>query len=278
MNANNTRNTSLAKRYHPLQALVCLVLVCLSLSNHADESTNPELLREYRFKLIKKIPHDRNNFTQGLSFHQGFLYESTGEYGKSQLIKYRFPDMQVVARHALKSHYFGEGVEIVDNRVWQLTWKSGRGFIYSPQDLQPLGSFRYHGQGWGLCSDGQQLIASNGSAVLTVYDSNNFTRIRSFQVTENGHPVPELNELEWFKGMILANVWKQNRIIMIDPSDGRVTATIDLNGLLEPDDRDRYTDVLNGIAFNPRDNSLWVTGKRWPWLYQIELVEASTAR
>lgn len=253
-----------------------LVLLSAGITDHtyaAKNSTNPSQLRHYHYRIVNKIPHNRANFTQGLTFHKGYLFESIGQFGESKVLKYRFPKMQLVAQHSLQASYFGEGLDILGDKVFQLSWKSHTGFVYAADDLRPLRTFNYQGEGWGLCTDGKQLFMSNGSAYLTVFHPDDFQVVRQIQVTENGRPVTRLNELEWVNGKIFANVWQQNRLLIIEPVSGKVTGSVDLSQLLSAGERDRYTDVLNGIAFNTHDNSLWVTGKRWPWLFQIELVE-----
>lgn len=248
----------------PLQlaALAFTLLTALSIQAGA-----PQILQ---YKIIKKIPHARNAFTQGLAIHQNMLYESAGGYGRSTLSKIALNTGKLLKQHQLPAHYFAEGLTILGKHIYQLSWRQQSGFIYD-LSLEQTGRFAYLGQGWGLTKDQQTLIMSNGSANITFLKASNFKELRSITVRDDKLEVEKLNELEWVKGKIYANIWFSNWLIIIDPNSGQVTAKVDLSDLLPPSEKKPDTDVLNGIAYDQDKDELWVTGKRWPWLYQIKL-------
>lgn len=211
-------------------------------------------------------------FTQGLLFADGFLYESTGLHGESSLRKVNLETGEVVKRLALPPQYFGEGLTLWQDRLIQLTWKNGIAFVYDKESLVPKGTFTYANEGWGLAHDGSSLIMSDGSATLRFLHPETFREIRRVEVTDCGLPVRNLNELEYVRGEILANVWGTERIAKISPSTGEVAAWVDLSLLRTALGPVRQCDVLNGIAYDPVQNRLFVTGKLWPKLFQIEIL------
>jgi glutaminyl-peptide cyclotransferase len=225
------------------------------------------------YRVVKVYPHDRGAFTQGLFFLDGHLWEGTGLNGQSTIRKVRLDSGEVVKQHTIPEAYFGEGIAPWKDRLVQLTWKSGTGFVYHRESLQMTRSFTYSGEGWGLTTDGLNLIMSDGSASLRFLDPETFAETRRVVVTDAGTPVRFLNELEFIKGEIWANVWQTDRIARIRPGDGHVTAWIDLTGLLSAGDRAIPVDVLNGIAHDPSTGRLLVTGKNWPKLFELEIVE-----
>ncbi len=229
-------------------------------------------LQQYAVKVTDRKPQSRDTFVQGLEIRDGYLYVGTGLYGQSQLRRYRFEDVKLETARDLDPRVFGEGVTVLGERVFQLTWRNRAMLVYSRSDLVQQKSLPMTGEGWGLTNNGDELIYSDGSATLRYLSPDSAKVLRSIEVTENGIPVKFLNELEWVDGAIWANIWRQDRIVIIEPDSGEVTATVNLRGLLPPQEYRRGTDVLNGIARDPADGSIWVTGKRWPWLYQIELV------
>jgi glutamine cyclotransferase len=232
----------------------------------------------YGFKVTARLAQSRENFVQGLQILDGHLYVSTGKYGSSRLLRYRLEDGELLDERPVDSRLFAEGLTVFGERIYQLTWKSRLVLIYNKADFQGIASFRIPGQGWGLTHDGKDLIYSDGSHRLHYLSPESGTITRSMEVTENGRPVSRLNELEWIDGQVWANIWQTDRIVMIDPVSGEVTASIDLRDLLPAADRRPGTEVLNGIAQNPDDGTIWVTGKNWPWLYQIELIETPTTQ
>jgi glutaminyl-peptide cyclotransferase len=227
----------------------------------------------WRYKVVKSYPHDPGAFTEGLFLHGGFLYESTGLEGRSSIRKVKLATGKVLMQHDIPSSYFGEGIVAWKGRLIELTWRSEVGFIYDLATFQPISGFTYPGEGWGLTSDGKHIIMSDGTPQLRILDPTTLDQTGSLTVTDDGHPVTNLNELEWVKGEIFANVWLTNRIARIDPRTGKVTGWIDLSGLLDaaPSGHDQ-PDVLNGIAYDAKKDRLFVTGKFWPRLYEITLV------
>lgn len=232
--------------------------------------------QQYVVNVIDRKPQPRENFVQGLEILDGYLYVSAGNYGESRLLRYHFADGRLdVARH-LNAQIFAEGLTVLGDHVYQLTWRNAAMLVYRKADLQLQRALPLAGEGWGLTNNGKELIYSDGSDKLH-FIAPDTARIRqSIAVTEQGHPVTLLNELEWIDGSIWANVWQSNRIVIINPDTGEVTASIDLSGLLPASEYRPGTDVLNGIARNPADGAIWVTGKRWPWLYRIELEPVNT--
>lgn len=232
-------------------------------------------VEQFGYRVLEQKPLASDSFVQGLQIVDGKLYVSTGLYGQSRLLRYRFEDGQLLDQRRLHPRLFGEGLTVFGDRVFQLTWRARRMLVYARPDLSPVAAFVLPGEGWGLTDNGRELIYSDGSEHLHFLDPDSGHHLRSVAVTERGRPVVRLNELEWIEGKVWANVWLTDRIVVIDPASGKVTASIDLSGLLPPAERQPQTDVLNGIARNPEDGGLWVTGKNWPWLYRIELVPSA---
>src|SRR5262245_32300357 len=225
----------------------------------------------YRYEVLGKYPHDRQAFTQGMTYHDGYLYESTGLQGQSSLRKVDLNTGRVLRKVDLDSKYFAEGLTIFKGKIYQLTWLSGIGFVYDVATLDKIGEFHYEGEGWGLTNDQRSLIMSDGSNSLKFLDPVDFKIQRSIEVYYQGRPLTELNELEYINGEIFSNVWHKNIIVRIDPEGGRILGIIDLTGLgtglgLGSED------VLNGIAYLPRSASLLVTGKRWPFIFRIRAI------
>ena len=232
--------------------------------------------QEYGYKVIDKKPQSRDIFVQGLQIIDDKLYMSGGGYGKSRLQRYNFSDGTLETERKLDPRLWAEGLTVFGDRVYLLTWKSHNLFAFSRDDLEIVERMRISGEGWGLTNNGEQLIYSDGSNRLYFLSPAEHRITRALPVTENGRAVARLNELEWIDGRIWANIWQTDRIVIINPADGKVEGSINLQGLLPVMERQRDTDVLNGIARNPADGGIWVTGKNWPWLYRIELVPAAT--
>lgn len=225
----------------------------------------------YSYHVVRSYPHDPQAFTQGLIYRNGFLYEGTGLNGRSGIRKVKLETGEVLDVRPLAEQYFGEGITEFKGSIYQLTWRAGIGFVYNASTFEPTRTFTYSGEGWGLTHDGTHLIMSDGTAQLRFWDPATLTEARRITVRDATGPVAELNELEFVKGEILANVWQTERIARISPADGRVTGWIDLSGLLTPAER-AGTDVLNGIAYDQKGDRLFVTGKLWPRLFEITLV------
>jgi glutamine cyclotransferase len=226
----------------------------------------------YTYQIIHTYPHDREAYTQGLIFVEGVLYESTGLWGASTLRKVALETGEVLQIYSLPDQYFGEGLTLFGDRLIQLTWQSQIGFVYDRDSFALLGTFSYPTQGWGLTHDTQDLIMSDGSATLHFLDPHTFEERKQVQVYDENGLVARLNELEYIDGQVYANVYQTNRVARIDPQSGRVTAWIDLAGLLQPEDLNPPVDVLNGIAYDAPSDRLFVTGKLWPKLFEIELI------
>lgn len=221
------------------------------------------------FEVIASHPHDPTSFTQGLFFLDGYLYEGTGQHGKSSLRRIELESGEAEQEHRLAEDHFGEGVAVHGDRILQLTWLSGIGFVYNRSTFELLGTFTYEHEGWGVTSDGGRLYVSDGSSVLRVWDPESFKTVQQLQVSDQQGPVEGLNELEFVRGELLANVYPSDRIARIDPKSGEVIAWIDLSGLLDP--RPEDAGILNGIAFDEAGGRLLVTGKNWPLLFHIEV-------
>lgn len=225
-------------------------------------------------RVVREFPHDPDAFTQGLVFHEGFLYESTGLHGESSLRRVDLNTGRVLQERRLLPVLFGEGAAVVGERIVQLTWRAGIGFVYDRASFRLLREFRYSGEGWGLTFDGDELVMSDGSDTLRFLDPETLRETRRLPVRANGVPVFNLNELEWIAGEIWANLWTEDRIARIHPGTGEVLAFLDLSGLLAEELRHPEADVLNGIAWDPATGRIFVTGKKWPRLFEIEVLEA----
>lgn len=246
-----------------MSRLLALLLLCPTLAWAVDQ---------YSYRVLEKKPHDRANYVQGMEIHDGLLYLSTGNYGESRLLRYDLASGDLQVQRRLHPRLFGEGLTLLGDKIYQLTWRERMLLEFSRDDMQPLGWHPIPGLGWGLTNDGTHLIYTDGGDKLHYMDPQSKRILRSVPVTEAGQPLAQINELEWVDGQIWANIYKSDRVVVIDPETGRVTASIDLSGLLPAEDRQPGTDVLNGIARDPQTGDIWVTGKRWPWLYRIELV------
>jgi len=224
----------------------------------------------HTYSIVNAYPHDPEAFTQGLLYHDGFLYEGTGLPGRSSLRQVELETGDVVHQRLLADQYFGEGIALVDGRIVQLTYRSHVAFSYALGDFQPLGEFAYPTQGWGLAYDGQRLLMTDGSSTLYFRDADTFEEIGKVTVRHNGRALSNLNELEIIRGEVWANIWQTDVIARISPASGKVTGLVNLAGLLTPQEQAR-ADVLNGIAYDAAGSRIFVTGKLWPWLFEIRL-------
>jgi glutaminyl-peptide cyclotransferase len=225
----------------------------------------PEALR---VRVVRTYPHATDAFTQGLVYHEGWLYESTGLVGRSSVRKVELETGKVVQRADVPAGLFAEGLARVGKRLWQLTWHDGQVLVWDMERLDHQSTRRYEGEGWGLCHDGTHLVMSDGSDRLTFRNPRTFEVERHVRVTKVDRPVRRLNELECAEGAVYANVWQSEEIVRIDPATGRVTAVIDASGLLSPQEA-RGVDVLNGIAYVPERRRFLLTGKLWPKLFEV---------
>ncbi|MBB6123871.1 glutaminyl-peptide cyclotransferase [Sphingobium subterraneum] len=245
------------KRVRLLLALLCLVA--------------PPAFADTAWKVVRAFPHATDAFTEGLIFLDGSLYESVGQFGVSQIREVRLKDGQVLRRAPIDARYFGEGLTDWNGELISLTWRHRTGFRWDRATFRPTTTFHYEGEGWGLTQDGKRLIMSDGTAQLRFFDPVTFAPAGAVTVTWNGKPVPMLNELEYVKGEVLANVWMTDRIARIDPATGKVIDWIDLGPLTRTLKLSNFDAVLNGIAYDKAADRLFVTGKYWPKLYEIRL-------
>ena len=223
------------------------------------------------WKLVKTYPHDPGAFTEGLFFHQGALYESTGLEGRSEIRKVALKDGKVIERLVIPQPYFGEGIVNWKDRLISLTWRHRQGFVWNLSDFSPISRFRYEGEGWGMTQDGRNLIMSDGTAQLRFLDPETLAETRRITVTFNGRPIDRLNELEYVKGEIWANIWYDNHIARIDPANGTVIDWIDIAPLTKASGATDDEAVANGIAYDAQGDRLFITGKYWPKLFEIQL-------
>lgn len=248
-----------------VRALGMAVAMCLATCAQAQV--------QYSYQILDKKPQARDLFVQGLEIHDNQLYLSAGNYGESRLLRYHFDSGNLETMRKLHPRIFAEGITVLNGRIYQLTWRERMMLVFSKDEMKALEWFPLVGQGWGLTNNGTDLVYSDGSDQLHYLSPVTKKITHSVTVTENGMAIRNINELEWIDGKIWANIWQQDRVVIIDPTTGVVSASVDLSGLLPVSDRRSNTGVLNGIARNPTDGSIWVTGKRWPWLYQIEIIE-----
>jgi len=229
----------------------------------------------YTYEIVNRFPHDPTAFTQGLFFHNGYLYESTGLRGQSSLRRVTLDTGEPDKKIAFDDVYFGEGSVLWKDRIITLTWQAGKALVHTLDGFEPIGEFDYSGEGWGITTDGEQLIVSDGTPSLRFFDPETFVEKDPLPIILQGRPIRSdfINELEWVEGKIFANLWMTEWIAIIDPASGVVTGVIDLKGLGGADIRDPSRDVLNGIAYDAVNKRLFVTGKNWRNLYEIELVE-----
>jgi len=245
-------------------AVSSVTLVLLS-----NNPVDPEPLH-YTYQILNMYSHDEDAFTQGLIFEDGIIYESTGRYGQSTLCSVELETGNIIQLYSLPDQFFGEGITIFDDKIIQLTWQSEKGFVYDKNSFELLQEFTYPTEGWGITHDGSRLIMSDGTATLIFLDPETFQKIGQVEVYDE-EPVARLNELEYIHGMVYANIWKEEKIAIINPQTGWVTGWIDLEGINEAENQNSSS-VLNGIAYDAEEDRLFVTGKMWSKLYEIELV------
>lgn len=229
----------------------------------------PEILTA---EIISTRPHDPAAYTQGLQWHEGRLWESTGLYGQSSVREVNPATGEVIRKIDLPAQFFGEGLTWHDSALWLLTWREGTAFVLDPDTFSITREFSYPGEGWGLTSDGSHLIMSDGTSRLRFMDASTFSSVRELYVVEGDRPLSNLNELEYIEGYIFANVYMTDRIVRIDPATGRVTASIDLSALRNMLPRPHQAEVLNGIAHRSDNGHLLITGKNWPLMFELKII------
>ncbi len=255
-------------------ALALMTLAAPALHAQPMRAAVPDRL--YGYRIVKTYPHDPGAFTEGLLYQDGYLLESTGLVGRSGIRKVRLETGQVLQKRELGPPYFGEGIVSWGDKLVQLTWQHQVGFIYDAATFAPRGQFKYRGEGWALTKDDRRIIMSDGTDQIRFLDPKTLAETGRIAVTFRGQPLRNLNEIEWVKGEIFANVWQTDMIVRINPRTGVVVGRINLGGLLSNADRQGASpDVLNGIAYDAKGDRLFVTGKQWPKLYEIKLIEAA---
>ena len=231
----------------------------------------------FNFQVVNTYPHDKAAFTEGLQFVDGAMYESTGMEGTSWVRRYDLATGAVQAEHVIDKQYFGEGSVVLADKIVSVTWKNQKGFILDRATLAPKGEFTYTGEGWGMTTDGAKVFMSDGSSSIRVMDPGTLAETGAIKVTMNGRPVDQLNELEFIKGEIWANVFQTDRIVRIDPATGKVNSVVYLANLLSPQDR-QGVDVLNGIAYDAVGDRIFVTGKYWPKIFEIKIIDPAAPK
>ena len=226
----------------------------------------------YDYRIVKTYPHDNTAFTQGLEYRDGFLYEGTGISGMSSVRRVALATGQVIQKFDVPQPFFGEGITVLGQQIFELTYTTETGFVYDKSSLRVLRSFNYSGEGWGLTNDGKQLYMSDGSSQIRVWDPSSLKEVRRITVKDGSREIRDLNELEFVKGEIYANVWHEDRIARISPMDGKVLGWIDLTNILPKSEHPDPEAVLNGIAYDAAGDRLFVTGKLWPKIFEIRLV------
>ena len=236
---------------------------------------NSKAPKLYTYEIINTYPHDITSYTQGLEFYKGDLYESTGQYGESKLRKLDYKKGGVLKNINLSTAYFGEGLSVLNDKIYQLTWKEGRGLVYDIDSFEQIETFNYgqSKEGWGLCNDGQKFYKSDGSEFLWFLNPNTLAEEGALQAYTNKGKLTNLNELEWVDGKIYANRYQKNGVAIINPENGAIEAVIDFKALKTKVTKHQGLDVLNGMAYNPKTKTLFVTGKRWDKLFEVKIIK-----
>jgi len=250
---------------------VTLVAIGLCACRADPDAAAPALVPSLDYSIVRTYPHDPDAFTQGLLFHDGVLYESTGRNGFSSLRKVRLETGEVLQKVDVPETYFAEGLALAGSRLVQLTWQAQLGFTYDLATFMKLGTFDYTGEGWGLTTDGARLVMSDGTADLRFLDAQTLKETGRITVKDDGAPVKDLNELEAVGDAVFANLWMTPRIVRIDPKSGAVTGHLDLDRIMPGPAPGKPIDVLNGIAWDAQGKRLFITGKLWPWLYELKV-------
>ncbi|MEI9945243.1 MAG: glutaminyl-peptide cyclotransferase [Chitinophagaceae bacterium] len=261
------------KKILSLFSLLAFLTACNNTDNpKPDNPGNISGTKSISYSVLNTYPHDTSSFTEGILIYKGDLYESTGDYGKSRLLKTDLKTGKALQSLSLDPKYFGEGIVIVNDTIYQLTYKENVGFMYSLKDFKKIKEFKFAAkEGWGMTTDGKQIIASDGTSALYFYEPSTFRLLRTQDITEDGTPVSNVNELEYIDGYIYSNQWQYPYILKIDPANGNVVGKADLSKITETiKAKYPYADVLNGIAYDSATKKMYVTGKKWPELYEIQ--------
>ena len=253
------------KKLHLITFSLIIILFLSFSTNNLVKSVN-----YYDYDIINSYHHDKNAFTQGLIYKNGYLFEGTGLKGESSLRKIKLDTGEIVKIHYLKNKYFGEGITMLNNKIYQLTWKENTGFIYN-FNFEIIDKFSYPTEGWGLTNNGKELIMSDGSSKLYFLDPKTLKKKKEMTVTKNNKKISNINELEYIKGKIFANIWQKNHLIIINPENAKVTGILDLEGIINRNNYTHNINVLNGIAYDSKNNRIFITGKLWPKIFEIEI-------
>jgi glutamine cyclotransferase len=274
MNLSSSWPKEVTRRTTLIAALLISIpaLACQATSVPSLKPSKKVPVPVYGYEVVHTWPHDRGAFTQGLTFQDGNLLESTGQVGRSSLRRVELENGKVLQQANVAAPYFAEGITLLKGKIYQLTWQQQLGFIYDAWTFEKIGEFHYAGEGWGLANDGQSLILSDGSNRIRFLDPANFEVRKTIAVADGRSAINELNELEYVQGEIYANIWHANRIARIDPQTGSVVGWIDLTGILALGEVSDEEAVLNGIAYDETNRRLFVTGKLWPKLFEIRLI------
>ena len=260
-------------------ALLLRGLVCLALfQTVAAQAAAPAVVPVLGYKVVAKLPHSTENYTEGFFYRDGMFYEGTGLKGHSELLVTQPETGKVLQKLDLAPEYFGEGIVDSGPYLYEWTWQSHIGFVYDRFSLRKIREFTYTGEGWGMTRTATQIVTSDGTSTLRFRDPATFQEVRHIVVRDGKHPIEQLNELEYIKGEIYANIWHSDRIARISPKDGHVIAWIDLTGILPDDQKVNAESVLNGIAYDAQHDRLFVTGKQWPAIFEIKVVEPAHAK
>lgn len=248
-----------------------LVISCNNSDTNTTTTPPANTIPLMNYSILSVLPHDTSYFTEGLEFYNNTLLESAGNYGSSRLVQYEPETGKVLKQIKLEDKYFGEGITVLHDTLYQLTYKEGVVFVYDAKTFKKIKELPFKGEGWGLTNDGKNIIASNGSSSLYYYQPGTFNLIKTVDVTENGAVVPNINELEYVNGYVYANEWQYNSIIKIDPNTGNVVSKLDFGSLIDKvKNQDAHAEYFNGIAYNSKNKKFYVTGKLWSQIFEIQ--------
>lgn len=250
------------------------VSVKKNINNNQTSNVSKTMVPVSDFEVVNTYKHDHKAFTQGLIYKDGFFYESTGHYNESTLRKVELETGKVLQKFELPPDVFGEGMTILNDKIYQISWREGLAWQYNLEDFKLIKEFQYAGEGWGLTTDGTNLIMSDGTHILRIINPENFETIRTIPVfREDGLPLMQINELEYIKGEIWANIWQDSKVVRINPENGKVVGLIDFSRLVNEESREPGNDVLNGIAYDEKNDRIFITGKLWRRVFEIKLKE-----
>lgn len=241
-------------------------------SQQPSSATQANELQLYTYKVMATFPHSRTSYTQGLQIVDGELWEGTGEFGSSRILRVDLASGKALQSRANSADEFGEGITVLGDKIYQLTWTNGKLHVYDRKTLKRLATHTYKGEGWGLTTDGEKLYMSDGTSTIRILDPATLKQVGSFKVTIQGQTLNLLNELEWINGKIWANVYTTDQIVIINPKNGVIEGIVDLRGILPAKEYDNKTDVLNGIAYDKATKRIFVTGKNWSKLFEIKII------